>query len=301
MMDRRHFLKTAVMTGAGLALPDILSPFHKSLQAAEKVDIAVAHGPTPAGITRAAVESLGGMRKFISRGDIVVVKPNIGWDRTPEYAANTNPEVVAALVQMCQEAGAKKVKVFDRPCVDPRRSYKQSGIADAASAAGAEVVYIEDRKFREVALSGHALKSWPMYTEAMEVDKIINVPIAKTHGLAVLTLGMKNWMGVMGGSRGRIHQRMSESLVDVSTLMKPALVVIDAVRILTASGPQGGNLADVKRLDTVVAGTDQVAVDAFGATLFGMKGADIGYVVAGDKAGLGTMDLNRLKIKRLHL
>ena len=300
-MNRRHFLKTAVVAGVGLTLPDILGPFHDSLHAAEKTDIAVARGSSPSRITRAAIENLGGIRKFIARGDIVVVKPNIGWDRTPEYAANTNPEVVAAIVQLCVEAGAKKVKVFDHPCVDPRRSYKQSGIADAAGAAGAEVAYVDARKFREVALSGHALKSWPIYTEAMEADKIINVPIAKTHGLSILTLGMKNWMGIMGGSRGRIHQQINESLVDVSMLMKPTLIVLDAVRILTASGPQGGNLADVRRLDTVVAGTDQVAVDAFGATLFGMKGSDIGYVVAGHKAGLGTMDLNRLRIKKISL
>lgn len=290
-----------MIAGVGLTLPDVLNPLHGSLHAAAKVDVAVVHGPSPSRITRSAIEHLGGMRKFIAAGDIVVVKPNIGWDRTPEYAANTNPEVVAAIVQMCVEAGAKKVKVFDHPCVDSRRSYKQSGIADAAGAAGAEVAYVDARKFREVALSGYALKSWPIYTEAMEADKVINVPIAKTHGLSTLTLGMKNWMGIMGGSRGRIHQRLDESLVDISLLMKPTLIVLDAVRILTASGPQGGNLADVRRLDTVVAGTDQVAVDAFGATLFGMKGTDIGYVVAGHKAGLGTMDLNRLKIKRINL
>jgi len=300
-MNRRHFLKTAMITGVSLTLPDVLHPFGGNLQAAEKADLVVARGPSPERITKAAVDGLGGIRRFISRGDVVVVKPNVGWDRTPEYAATTNPEVVSTVVRLCYEAGAKRVKVFDHTVSDPRRCYKQSGISDAARAAGAEVSYIDDRKFREVKLNGHALKSWPIYTEVIQADKIINMPIAKTHGLSTLTLGMKNWMGVMGGWRGRIHQRIDGSLVDVAMLIKPALIVLDAVRILTANGPQGGDLSDVKRLNTVIAGTDQVAVDAFGATLFGLKGADIGHIALGHRAGLGTLDLSRSRIKRINL
>ena len=300
-MDRRCFLKTAIMTGVGLTLPDSLNLFIHDLQAAERTDLVVARGPSPSKITRAAVEGFGGMRKFVSRGDVVVVKPNIGWDRTPEYAANTNPEIVSTIVQLCYEAGAKTVKVFDRPVVDARRCYKQSGIADAVTSAGGVLSYVDDRKFKDMKLSGHALKSWPIYTEVIEADKVINIPIAKVHSLSTLSLGMKNWMGVMGGSRGRIQQRINESLVDVALLIKPSLIVLDAVRILTANGPQGGDLSDVKRLNTVVIGMDQVAVDAFGATLFGLKGADIGYINAGHKAGLGQMNLNLLKIKKVNL
>ena len=300
-MKRRDFIKAALAAGVTLTFPGNASMILSSLEAAEKVDLAVAHGISPAGITKAAIDGLGGIKRFISRGDVVVVKPNIGWDRMPEYAATTNPEVVSTVIKLCYEAGAKQVKVFDRTVVDARRCYKQSGIVDAASAAGGIVSFVDDRKFREVKLPGIALKSWPLYTEAMEADKVINIPIAKTHGLSTLTLGMKNWMGIMGGSRGRIHQKMDGSLVDVATFMKPALVILDAVRILTANGPQGGNLSDVKQLNTVIAGTDQVAVDAYGATLFGLKGADLGYVIAGHKAGLGTMDLAKLKIKRVNI
>jgi uncharacterized protein (DUF362 family) len=253
----------------------------------------------PAATTKAAIDALGGIKKFISRGDIVVVKPNIGWDRTPEYAATTNPEVVSTVVRLCYEAGAKQVKVFDYTVGDPRRCYKQSGIADAAAAAGGIVSYVDERKFREVKLPGIALKSWPLYTEAMEADKIINIPIAKNHSLSTLTLGMKNWMGIMGGSRGRIHQKIEGSLADVAMFMKPTLIILDAVRILTDNGPQGGSLSDVKQLNTIVAGKDQVAVDAFGATLFGLKGRNIGSVVAGYKAGLGVMDLSKVRIKRI--
>lgn len=300
-MNRRTFLKTAVMSGAALTVPLSMDPILALLGAAEKTDMAVAHGTQPASITRAAIDALGGMKRFVSRGDVVVVKPNIGWDRTPEYAANTNPDVVAAVVRLCFEAGAKRVKVFDHPVSDPRRTYQQSGIRDAASAAGASVFFADERKFKDMQINGHSLKSWPLYTEVFEADKLINVPIAKTHGLSKLTLGMKNWMGVMGGWRGRIHQRVDESIVDLAMFIKPALTVLDAVRILTANGPQGGNLMDVKQLNLVIAGTDAVAVDAFGATLFGMKPAELGCVRIGHQLKLGSMELEKMKIRRITL
>jgi len=299
-MNRRDFLKSAIITGAAIGIPVGLDPILTALQAAERADLTVARGTPPARITRAAIDGLGGMKRFVSRGDVVVVKPNIGWDRTPEYAANTNPEVVAAVVRLCFEAGAKKVKVFDHPVSDPRRTYKQSGIADAAAAAGATVTFMDDRKFRDMRINGQTLKSWPLYTEIFEADKVINIPIAKTHGTSKLTLGMKNWMGVMGGQRGRIHQRIDESLVDLAMLIRPALTILDAVRILTDNGPQGGDLADVKQLNMVIAGTDAVAVDAYGATLFGMKPADLGYVRIGHQFRLGSMDLAKMKIKKIN-
>jgi uncharacterized protein (DUF362 family) len=298
-MHRRDFLKTALWAGVVLTVPGSHALFAKRLTAAERPDIAVAHGSSPASVAKAAINALGGIKAFVSRGDIVVVKPNIGWDRLPEYAANTNPDVVSAVVSLCYEAGAKQVKVFDHTVGDPRRCYKQSGIGEAAARAGASVSFIDERKFRDVQLPGIALKSWPLYVDALEADKVINIPIAKTHGLSTLTLGMKNLMGVMGGHRGRIHQRIDGALVDLAMTIKPVLVVLDAVRILTANGPQGGNLSDVKRLNIVAAGRDQVAMDAFGATLFGMKGTDLGYVTAGQKAGLGRMDLDQLTIKRI--
>lgn len=299
-MDRREFLKLAAMGGFGLSAAGISGLVPLS-EAAEKIDLAVAHGASPALITKTAIEAMGGIKRFISRGDVVVIKPNMGWDRLPEQAANTNPEVVATVVRLCFEAGAKKVKVFDRPVNDPRRCYVQSGIASAASALGAEVNYVDERKFREIKINGQALKSWPLYTEILEADKVINMPIAKHHGLSTLTMAMKNWMGIMGGRRNSIHQRLDESLVDLSMVVKPALTVLDAVRILTANGPQGGDLKDVKKTDTVIVGIDQVAVDSYGATLFGMKGSDLGFVRMGNKAGLGTMDLSKLKVKKLNV
>lgn len=298
-MDRRDFLKNAVVTGIGLAVPGVVERLAEA--AVRAPDIAVATGPSAAQITKAAIDALGGIRKFISRGDIVVVKPNMAWDRLPEQAANTNPEVVAEIVRLCFEAGAKKVKVFDRSVNDPRRCYVQSGIAQAAKALGADVDYVDERRFKDMAIGGEALSTWPLYTDVFEADKVINVPIAKHHSLAKLTMGMKNWMGVMGGSRRVIHQKLDHSLADLTMKIRPALTVLDAVRILTDNGPQGGSLSDVKRLDTVIAGIDPVAVDSFGATLFGMKGSDLGYVRIGAERGLGSMEIAKMNIRKIKL
>jgi uncharacterized protein (DUF362 family) len=300
-MNRRQFIKTTTFAGAALIAEPALGRWAAGLEAAAQPDLGVVHGGLPAAGVQAAIDALGGIRRFVARGDVVVVKPNIGWDRTPEYAANTNPEIVAAVVRLCIGAGAKKVKVFDNPVSDARRTYRQSGIADAAAAAGAEVFFMDDRKFKEMKVGGQTLKTWPLYTEAVEADKLINIPIAKVHGTSRLTLGMKNLMGVMGGWRGRIHQRIDESLVDLSAFVKPSLTILDAVRILTANGPQGGHPGDVRKLDLVIAGTDPVAVDAFGATLFGLKPADLGFVRLGHEMGLGTMNLEKLQIRKIEL
>lgn len=300
-MNRREFIKSSAITIAGLSMPVGINNFIDTLEASEKADLIIVKGASPSTITRAAIEAMGGMKKFISRGDIVVIKPNMAWDRTPEYAANTNPEVVATVVNLCYHAGAKKVMVFDRTVNDPRRCYVQSGIADAARAQGAEVSYVDERKFKEMNIKGEAIKFWPLYTDVFEADKIINIPVAKHHSLAKLTIAIKNWMGVMGGARGQIHQRLDESLADLAMFIKPTLTIVDAVRILKANGPQGGNLDDVKKMDTVIAGVDQVAVDSYSATLFGMKGSDLGYVRIADKRGIGIMDISKLKIRKINL
>ncbi len=296
-MKRRDFIKLTVSGLAGLAFNDALA----SLNPGKLPEIVVAQGTSHSKLTEKAIEALGGIRRFISRGDVVVVKPNMAWDRTPEQAANTNPEVVQEVVRLCYEAGARKVKVFDRTVNDPRRAYVQSGIMEAVKKVGGEVFYVDDRKFKEVTINGEAIKTWPLYTEVFEADKVINIPVAKHHSLARLTMAMKNWMGIMGGSRRQIHQRLDESLADLALVIKPTLTILDATRILIRNGPQGGNLEDVKVLNTVIAGIDQVAVDSFGATLFGMKGEDLGYVKIAHKRGLGNMDLSRVKIKRIRL
>lgn len=304
-MKRRDFLKCLGVVGAGLigsrlasgAEPASGPAVPSSMNAA--VDLAIARGKDPAAITRAAIDTLGGIGRFVARGDVVMVKPNIGWDRTPEQAANTNPVVVATLVKLCFDAGASKVRVLDRTCNDARRTYVQSGIEAAAGAVGAEVVHFDERRCKDVMIKGRALSSWSLLSDLFEVDKVINVPIAKHHRLAQLTMALKNWMGMMGGNRSRIHQNLDQSLADLALVIKPMLTVLDAVRILTANGPTGGNLADVKQIDTVVAGVDQVAIDAYGATLFGMKGEDLGYVKLAAEMGVGQADLTRVTIREV--
>jgi uncharacterized protein (DUF362 family) len=299
-MERRDFLRVLMGTGASLLLPP-LDPFGlgANAEAEGAPELAVATGSVPSRTTAAAIQTLGGMRRFVKSGDIVVVKPNIGWDRTPEQAADTSPELVATLVTLCLEAGAKQVKVFDRPVNDFRRCYARSGIAEAARRAGAEVSYMDSSKFKEIKISGKALKSWPIYAEVMEADKLINVPIAKHHGLCRLTLGLKNWMGVIGGRRSLLHQQIDLALADLAMVLKPNLIVLDAMRILVANGPQGGSPQDVRAANTVVAGVDQVAVDSYGATLFGLKGSDLGYLREAQERGLGQLDYRRLKVKNI--
>ncbi|MBI5049967.1 MAG: DUF362 domain-containing protein [Nitrospirae bacterium] len=187
-MHRRKFLKCAAITGVSLSIPNTIDTLVNFAESSEKVDLAVAQGTSPSEITKAAIDAIGGIKKFISRGDVVVIKPNMAWDRVPEQAANTNPDVVSAVVELCIEAGAKKVKVFDRTVNEPRRCYVQSGIAEKAKASGADVSYVDERKFRDMNIKGQALKSWPLYTEVIEADKVINIPIAKHHGLALITL-----------------------------------------------------------------------------------------------------------------
>ncbi len=230
----------------------------------------------------------------------MVVKPNIGWDRTPEQAANTHPEVVKALVKLALDAGAKKVAVFDNTCNDRRLAYKNSGIKDAVESIGDKRVtcrYFEERRTIPVKIeNGKALTEWKLYPEAIETDCYINVPVAKHHAIGRLTLGLKNVMGVMGEPRGKIHRKLAQSLADLNTVVAPKLTVVDATRILLRNGPQGGNLEDVKVLDTLIASADTVAADAYATTLFGMEPSEIPSTVAGHKTGLGEMDLAKVKI-----
>lgn len=293
-MDRRTFLKALSIGLAGSRFVDPLDAF--ATGGAGSPMLSIVRGEDPAAVTAEAIHALGGMSKFVSKGDVVLVKPNMGWDRTPEQAANTNPLVAAALVRMAYDAGAKKVKVFDNTCNSARRCYKRSGVAEAVEAEGAEVTFMEDRKYSDMNIRGEKIKEWPVYKDAVEVDKIINVPIAKHHSLAGQTLSMKNLMGIVGGRRNLLHQKLDVNIVDLAAFFKPALTVLDAIRVLTANGPQGGNLNDVKMMNTVAASVDQVAIDAFGATLFGKDPENLPHIENAYARGLGEKDLSKVQL-----
>jgi uncharacterized protein (DUF362 family) len=258
----------------------------------------VIQGGEPRALVQKALENLGGIRRFVSRQDVVVLKPNIAWDRTPEQAANTNPEVVAEVVRQCWQAGAKRVIVTDVSCNEPRRCFQRSGIQAAARAEGAEVILPDPELFREVDLGGVVLKSWPVFTPFLEADKVFNLPIAKHHGLTGVTLGMKNWYGILGGQRNRLHQQIHQSLADLASFMLPTVTLIDCYRILLRNGPTGGNLEDVALKKTMVAGTDPVALDAYVAKAYwNLDPEQLPYLQMAAARGLGSVDFDKLAVK----
>ena len=299
-MNRRDFIKNAALLSAGIAA----SPgWVKGAFAADSPLVVMAKEGDAAKLVRAAVAALGGMGTFVGKGQTVVVKPNIGWDRRPEHAANTNPEVVREVVRMCLEVGAAKVKVFDRTCNDPRRCYVSSGIAallEELQDERIEVSQVDERKFRMVeSPEAMVLKRGSYYEDVLDADRFINVPVAKHHSASGLTIGMKNVMGVIGGNRAVLHRRLAEALVDMNRVVRSHLTVVDATRVLVANGPQGGRIEDVKILGTVLASSDVVAADAVTATLFGKAMPDLPYLSLAHEQGLGVADISRIQLKLL--
>jgi len=251
--------------------------------------LVVARGSDPARTTRAAVAALGGMERFVKRGETVLVKPNMAWDRTPEQGANTNPEVVAEVVRLCRAAGARRVIVAENPVHDAERVAERSGIRAAVTAAGGELVLPGASGFEWTALGGSVLASWDVLSVLFQADRLVNVPVVKHHALSRLTCGLKNHMGLLGGSRGRLHQEVHPALVDLAAAFRPTLTVVDATRVMMRNGPTGGRLEDVAAVDAVAAGTDPVACDAWAARQLGLDPRDVGHVVLAEGRGLGRV------------
>ena len=304
-MDRRQFLKNTGVWGAGLAVSGSALHTVSEIVAEEQAQampiLSVAEGMDYHVLVSTVLAPLGGIEAFVEPGYRVVVKPNIGWDRNPEQAANTHPEVVKALVQLALEAGASQVQVFDRPCNEQRRCYANSGIQAAVESLNdgrATCTFIDDRKFVPVTIEqGRSLKDFTFYKDALEADCYINVPIAKHHSGAGLTLSLKNAMGVIGGNRGEIHVALGQRIADLNTVITPHLNVIDATRILLNNGPSGGNLDDVEVMNMLIASSDPIAADAYATiTLFGLQPQDIESTQAGYELGLGEMDLSKVQI-----
>ncbi|HTR44404.1 MAG TPA: DUF362 domain-containing protein [Thermodesulfovibrionales bacterium] len=258
--------------------------------------LAVVHGKDAEKMVRAAMEKIGGMNRFINPGERVLLKPNAAWDRQPEQAANTNPAVVAAVVKLCLEARASEVWVTDVSVNDPYRCFARSGIEDAVKRAGGKIRLATENDFVLTDLKGESLKVWPVSAFYHQADKLINLPVVKHHSLSKCTMAMKNLYGSLGGQRNRLHQDINTSIADLACAIRPTLTVMDATRVLKRNGPTGGNLADVSAEDTVIAGTDMVAIESYGLKFLDLKAGDIPFIAMAEKRGIGTADWKSLTI-----
>ena len=265
--------------------------------------LAVARGGNdPEVLTRKAIAAIGGMERFVSKGANVVIKPNMCMGVPLEIGATTNPLVVGAVVKMCLEAGAKQVTVLDNPFGGPSaQPYEGCGIAEIVRQAGGVMEVLSNVKFMKTALpDAKRLKTAAIYDTVLKADVLINVPVAKTHSMAQYTLALKNLMGVVQ-NRAVLHASFAECLPDLNIKVPSTLTVIDAVRLMVKHGPTGGSPDDVKKIDTVIASHDIVAADAYGVTLFGAKPGDIDYISNAAARGLGSLELNSLKIEEINV
>jgi uncharacterized protein (DUF362 family) len=300
MTRREAMLQLLRLTGAGAGTAAAANVHRDHTVASDAAlpEMVVVQGDDPRALVRRAFADLGGVGRFIAQHDVVVLKPNIAWDRTPEQAANTNPDVVAETVKQCWAAGAKRVIVTDVSCNEAERCFHRSGIAAAARGEGAEVILPDPARFREVNLGGEILQSWKVFEPFLIADKVINLPIAKQHDLTGATLGFKNWYGILGGERNRLHQQIHQSLVDLAAFMLPTLTLIDCYRVLLRNGPTGGNVEDVAVHKTLVAGTDPVALDAYVAKAYWNLDADaLPYLKLAEKRGLGRSDFEHVRTR----
>ena len=324
-MDRRKFLKSVAITGAvavgGKTLlkesagMDILTQtFAGSASAATvsgvnaKYDLVAVLGGEPEVMFRKAIAEMGGMGNFIKKGDKVVVKPNIGWDKTPDLAANTNPKLVEEIIRQCFKAGAKEVVVFDHTCDDWRKCYKNSGIEAAAKADGAKVVPADQGSYyKKVSLpNGKKLTQTMIHESIVNSDKWINVPVLKNHGGAQLNISMKNYMGIVWDIGFFNANDLQQCIADVCTYEKrPVLNVVDAYRMMKTSGPRGKNESDVVLTKGLFLSQDIVAVDTAAANFFNqvreMPLSKVSHLAKAQELKVGTMNLDALKIKRIKL
>jgi len=307
-MKRRDFFKSAAVVGlASIFKPDALaSSANLAVQASP--DMVAIMGGEPEVMLIRAFKELGGIGKYVKKGDKVVIKPNIGWDRKPELAANTNPKLVGELVKLCKNAGASEILVFDHTCHDWKKSYTNSGIEKAVNDAGGKMVPgNDDSYYREVDLPhGVNLKKTRIHKSLLECDVWFNVPVLKHHGGAKNTISMKNLMGIVW-DRGFFHNNdLHQCIADVATFhKKPALNIVDAYRIMKSNGPQGKSESDVVMLKSLIVSPDYVAVDTAAMKMFSQVQPtnikDVRHIALAEKLKVGTQNLEKLSVKRIKL
>jgi uncharacterized protein (DUF362 family) len=282
---------------AGLQGPPPLTlPKYNVALAAGAPTMAIVHGVHVPTMVRAAVGELGGFEHFIKRGDVVMVKPNVAFDRAPILGATTNPEVLFAVVRYCYEAGAREVIVADNPINSPEGCFFKTGIRDAALSAGAKLMLPEANAFQMLKVDpdpnkpSYAIKKpWPFFYKPFErATKVIGVAPLKDHNLCHASMTIKNWYGLLGGKRNRFHQDIYNIVHDLGMMMTPTLVILDATKILMSNGPTGGRMSDVVTGNTIIAGVDQVAVDSYGYTLLGRDPEKLQYLIYAHERGVGN-------------
>ena len=303
-MKRRDFLINSagagILAGAGLQSNDLFGSVSGSV-ADLPYDLVAVKGGEAEDMFEKAIAALGGMKQFVKPNQDVVIKPNIGWDSTPERAANTNPMLVAKIVEHCLSAGAKNVFVFDHTCDNWQRCYTNSGIEKAVKDAGGKIVTgNSESMYQQVDIpKGISLKKDKVHELILSSDVFINVPVLKHHNSTTITAALKNLMGVVW-DRGWWHNNnLPQCIADFPTFRKPDLNIIDAYRVMKANGPKGVSLADTITLKAQVISTDIVAADVAAIRLYGLEPNVIGYMEKAQAAGVGTMDLDSLKISRL--
>jgi uncharacterized protein (DUF362 family) len=312
-MDRRDFLKVIAAAGVAFSLKlsdgmEIFAQSIKNSSSGQTADLVAIMGGEPEIMFRRAITEIGGMGKFVKKGCKVCVKPNIGWDKTPEFAANTNPKLVAEIVEQALAAGASEVTVFDHTCDEWKKCYKNSGIEQAAKKAGAKILPGNDEGYyHEVPLpKGKTLKNTKVHSAILDCDVWINVPVLKHHGGANMSLAMKNHMGIIWDRRIFHNLNLQQCIADVCTLnKKPVLNVIDGYRLLKQNGPQGKTEMDVVLAKALFISQDIVAVDTAATKFFNntrnMPLEDVGHLSYGEVHKLGTMNLEKIGIKRIKL
>jgi uncharacterized protein (DUF362 family) len=310
-MKRRDFFKSAAAAGIATVLnPTTLGATTSSSNLAVQTgpDMIAVMGGEPVAMLTRAMKELGGIGKFVKKGDKVVVKPNIGWDRKPELAANTNPELVGELVKMCKSAGASEVLVFDHTCHDWKKSYENSGIEKAVISAGGKMVPGNDESYyRDVDIPrGVNLKKTKIHRAILDCDVWFNVPVLKHHGGSKNSIAMKNLMGIIW-DRGFFHRNdLHQCIADIASLAKqPALNIVDAYRIMKSNGPQGKSEADVVTLKSLIISADFVAADTASMKLFSQvlptDIKDVKYIAMAEKLNIGTQNIEKLNVKRIKM
>lgn len=295
-MKRREFLQA----GAALAVSAPAVAVTEQL-VAPKSQVAVVRNGSPEEMFRKGIAALGGITAFVKPGQKVVVKPNIGWDRAPEFAANTNPDLVGEIVRQCVAAGAAQVVVFDHTCNAWAKCYKNSGIAAAVEAAGGRMAEAHDKAaYREVSRpAAGSMKTALIHKDILEADVFINVPILKNHGGAKMTAALKNFMGLVWDRQYMHRHNLAQCIADAALYRKPDLNVVDAYRTMQTNGPLGVGLGDVRNPRYQILSRDIVTADTLAAKLLRFPLDTVPYVALAEKHGLGTADEARMDVLRL--